>query len=748
MNIKNKLSILLLSCLLAACTSENEMLNPNGPDEGQSDDATRREVLLSFKNKLNLVPAKTKADDPIATAEENYIRSLDIYVFGSKEEDKNFTFQELFYYRDDAATIPGDGDWAHSFNLTATDKDNITTALLRLQKGLFVKLYCVVNRTELFITEGHGGATTVKFTNFQPLKQSSPGQPGNTVTPGIPTEEDFQKLHSQLIDPAIEKPTEDDALQTPLPMAGSYTTPVDLTDFSVAARTQLSFKLTRMVARFDIVNDASLSKFTITSISMGNGQDGSSFFPIKTLGNDLITYPDRPLDKATQTTAASLTKGAFYSWPSPTADHGYLILKGEYAVNKTETQEVTYQVPFQQTVNGENVGSYIEVAPNHRYTIAITKADTYHLDFTLNVADWDDQEHIDEYNPDKNNDFDKDTPVTLITDADASKGAYVLTDGSISLMPAADSKIAFEMGSNSVLEEKLIYKTGSAQWLVVDEDARTKAASMTTKYTYKTVESALNSGDPLLPVTIQLINPASGKRKEIVVVATQGPVISFVSQEDNYNTYDAKTKTATLYNIKDQTIQFHAVAEDRGETTAISFSNTGVTWLSADATPKTAVESDFTLTLGAAQSANTEGTVKFISDLTRTETSIKVILKDAAITALKADDFNNMGNTKNTFDPTGNTGKPKVSLEAVADNQFKLNVVSPEGVTTSVTGGTTWLSQRSSVSTLADGSKQTVIIGSITGDAPTTAQTDGEITIVNKIDNSQIVIKVITEAAP
>lgn len=535
MNIKNKLSILLLSCLLAACTSENEMVNPNGPDEGQSDDATRREVLLSFKNKLNLVPAQTKADDPIATAEENYIRSLDIYVFGSKEEDKNFTFQELFYYRDDAATIPGDGDWAHSFNLTATDKDNITTALLRLQKGLFVKLYCVVNRTELFITEGHGGATTVKFTNFQPLKQSSPGQPDNVVTPGIPTEEDFQKLHSRLIDPAIDKPTEDDALQTPLPMAGSYTTPVDLTDFSVAARTQLSFKLTRMVARFDIVNDASLSKFTITSISMGNGQDGSSFFPIKTLGNDLITYPDRPLDEATQTTAASLTKGAFYSWPSPTADKGYLILKGNYAVNKTETQEVTYQVPFQQTVNGENVGSYIEVAPNHRYTIAITKADTYHLDFTLNVADWDDQEHIDEYNPDKNNDFDKDAPVTLVTDADASKGAEVFDDGSILLKPAADSKIAFEMGSNSVLEEKLIYKDGSAQWLVVDEDTRTKAVSMTTTYTYKTVEAALNSDAPLLPVTIQLINPASGKRKEIIVVATEAPTVSKFDNGGNIN---------------------------------------------------------------------------------------------------------------------------------------------------------------------------------------------------------------------
>lgn len=96
---------------------------------------TRREVLLTLKNKLSLAPAKTKADDPIALAEENYLRSLDVYVFGSDKEDGTYTFQELYYYRDDASTLPAEGDWAHSFNLTAVDgKDNLSNGLLKLKK--------------------------------------------------------------------------------------------------------------------------------------------------------------------------------------------------------------------------------------------------------------------------------------------------------------------------------------------------------------------------------------------------------------------------------------------------------------------------------------------------------------------------------------------------------------------------------------------------------------------------------------
>ena len=43
--------------------------------------------------------------------------------------------------------------------------------------------------------------------------------------------------------------------------------------------------------------------------------------------------------------------------------------------------------------------SFLEINNNHRYTIGITEADDYHLDFTLTVADWADDGNIDEYKP-------------------------------------------------------------------------------------------------------------------------------------------------------------------------------------------------------------------------------------------------------------------------------------------------------------------------------------------------------------
>ena len=111
--------------------------------------------------------------------------------------------------------------------------------------------------------------------------QSNPGQAGNAITDGVPTESDFKTFHT----PALQADVADDVLLTPLPMTGAYTTPLDLTDFSVSARTQLGFKLTRMVARFDVTNDAEKSKFTIQSVSMGNGRTGASYFPVKVLGS-------------------------------------------------------------------------------------------------------------------------------------------------------------------------------------------------------------------------------------------------------------------------------------------------------------------------------------------------------------------------------------------------------------------------------------------------------------------------------
>ncbi|MCD8269898.1 MAG: hypothetical protein LUD46_16500 [Parabacteroides sp.] len=63
------------------------------PGPGGDGSEQRREVLLTLNNELVLKKATTRAPgDPIATAEENAIASLDVYVFGSAEEEGTYTF--------------------------------------------------------------------------------------------------------------------------------------------------------------------------------------------------------------------------------------------------------------------------------------------------------------------------------------------------------------------------------------------------------------------------------------------------------------------------------------------------------------------------------------------------------------------------------------------------------------------------------------------------------------------------------
>lgn len=768
MNIKHLVSLFAAGAFLfASCTEENEVAGGTTTGgTGTGDDANRQEVLVSLKNHLVLQKPETKAaGDPIATEEENYIHSLDVYVFGSKEENGDYTLQEVHYYRDDASTLTLPNVNTYSFNLTnSADNSGVTTGLLKLNKGLFIRLYCVANRSEMYTTADDG--TTTQYTDFKSLLQTAPGQDDNLITAGIPKEADFKKLHIKLIDPAATAdPTENDVLASPLPMSGAYTTPLDLTDFGSSARTQISFKLSRMVARFDIVNDATKSKFTLEKISMGKGQKGAKFFPIETVGKsdaDLITYPKRAVlpdtqkasDEAAGTT--NLTKGAFYAFPSPKDDHGYLMLKGKYAVNQTESKDVSYQIPFQQMING--IGTYIEVAYNHRYTITITKADTYHLDVNLKVADWDDKEAIDPYEPD--NDFDRTENVVL--DAANSTTSYVLDNGQISVLPDAASKFAFTMGSNTALTHEVIYKSETAaKWVVMDgEPTVTKASSQETTYSFKVdatvLTDAVAAGTKLEDVTIRLTNPASGSRKEIKVIATQGPAVAFVAQDDNYNTFDAAKLTAYIYNVANQTIKLKVDAETRlvdpadpeGATTTgstVDITSVGSTGVTASANVAEA-SGEYTLTTDGTGTAGNEGTVDFASVASTAKTTVKIVLKDPAMKALTTGDFTG-GRTDNTFDLTAGTGSiPQVSLVGVANNSFTLNVVSPEGVTVAKTTGD-WLTVTETTVANAAGAKVTTITGKIT-DATgmlAAAKTDGKFTITNKLDATAVTtVEVVT----
>lgn len=92
MNTFYKLSTLLLcsTMLLSSCAKDDRPDN-GGTDTG-SDTGEVREVVMTFRNQLVIPKAPTKADGSpqatkaktIATAAENTISTLDVYVFGAK----------------------------------------------------------------------------------------------------------------------------------------------------------------------------------------------------------------------------------------------------------------------------------------------------------------------------------------------------------------------------------------------------------------------------------------------------------------------------------------------------------------------------------------------------------------------------------------------------------------------------------------------------------------------------------------
>ncbi|WP_459187109.1 hypothetical protein ACGE0T_13290 [Parabacteroides sp. APC149_11_2_Y6] len=506
---------LLAAVLLASCTAESDKTDRSTEE---ADSANKREVLLSFKNKLTVKTTKadTKADAPIATEAENEIATLDVYVFGAKAEGDAYSFRERFSYRQDGSPLPAG---AKELNLTPSTDNTTTTALLELQKGLFVRLYCIANQTEL-INPADGNP--IADTYFAPLTYD---METGALTDGTPSENDFCKFHSPLLTDASP------ALGLPLPMTGAQITPIDLTDFSSSARVQVGFKLTRTMARFDVSNIEKDSKFHLESISMGNGRKGTTFFPVKVYGaapaadGELITYPACAFEgeKANE----GLQVSAFYSYPSPLEDKGYLILNGSYQVNKTEVKDVSYQIPFiQQTADGGEVA--LEINANHRYTIGITKADEYHLDFTLDVAEWDEGGSIDDYDPNAGTDGDK----TTITIADALKDkiSYNADTRTVTMNTLQDGDgFTVEVGSSHEPEVQKTYPGSVAaqqyDWLEVSAATPvTKAAVSGYQYTVS-VKAGYNKDDYPKAV-LRFVNSMSGKEETVIVEPNGIPNLS------------------------------------------------------------------------------------------------------------------------------------------------------------------------------------------------------------------------------
>lgn len=268
----NKLNILLAGVLLlwmASCSQGmlEEVPQPETQTPADAEEEGRRTVELLIQNNLQVNNSTaTRADAPIATTAENEITAMDIYVFGSLTEHGKYTYQERLCYRADE-TVEKKDDIYPFVLVPSAANTAVSTARISIKKGLYVKLYCVANQSTLYILNNDKHA--YEPAEFKALKQTAPGNENNQIeTEGIPAESDFLTKHVLHV---INPTDETDVIHTPLSMVGDIAGCIDLTDINENSRLNVSMKLRRAVARFDVINDKEKSRLEITEIGMVGG---------------------------------------------------------------------------------------------------------------------------------------------------------------------------------------------------------------------------------------------------------------------------------------------------------------------------------------------------------------------------------------------------------------------------------------------------------------------------------------------
>lgn len=689
----------ILLCL-SACTKEAKQDTPVvvNPDNSET-----REVLLTLKNQLLLPkatkgedsPATTKAgDQPIATAAENAISTLDVYAFAADTENGEYSFQERFAYRANPNDKLPAGATQLQLNSTGSD-DKETTGLLKLKKGLFVKLYCIANDTAMV---DPASGKTVSSADFTPLALSGEEEEDITVaTLGKPLESTFTSYHTHLLTADAKA----DTLVTPLAMAGALTTPLDLTDRESATRLQAGFRLTRLVARYDIINEAGNSRFNIETVSMGNARCGSGYFPIRVYGKlpdaepgDLITTPTRAFNGANAN--KGLATGAFYSYPATKQDKAFMILKGKYKVNETEMKDVSYQIPFTQRM-ADGTTTWLDIAGNHRYTIAITEADIYHLDATIRIDDWADDGSID-YTPDN-----KPGEISiLIPDAWKSETTDNYDDKrkihTVNMSLKAGSTFDFTTAANSALTIDKIYAgNATAQlydWVKIAEPVITGNGTLSNyRYTVSLTPDYKQKRYPR--TTLRIRNSIDGSESILYIEAiavpqpeeTKQPAKAPNGTSDNPNKFDPETASATMYRITNSSTDAKITCPDGIEL------ESKPDWLDVKINENGA-STIVTLTLNDRDKV-VDGDQGTVTVFNRKKPELKTDIIVTLLPAEIAPTYNAVG-TDNTHTPGNGADQPDdITLKVTKDNTTTVSASSMDGVKVKINypeGSPEWLS--------------------------------------------------------
>lgn len=427
---------------------------------------------------------------------------------------------------------------------------------------------------------------------------------------------------------------------------------------------------------------------------MGNARRGSDLFPIRPYGDmpeakpdELITTPERRFYG--ENANKGIQAGAFYSYPSPLKDKGFLILKGMYKINESESKEVSYQIPFtQQAADGNQ--TFLEIANNHRYTIAITAADEYHLDCTLYVADWTDDGSIDDFKPDQDSgEIDVTIPAEFTDDTKYDPDTRSV---SMSLKPKSQFTVTTTATANLTVYKKYVGGIDAQQydWLEISEPAvSTKAASMNYNYTFSLKEDYTLGRYPR--AVLRFTNTMNGSETTFFVEAVSVPQADVTPQvgDNNPNSFDAENKLVNLYRITGSNAHVRITCPDGSEV------DSKPDWLDVAVYKQSGAETTYSFTLNdrdVTGVTDDKGTVVFYNKKANDlKTDIVVQLLDAT---LKPDfTYPSLNDGKNSYEaPAGDT-PGNINMQISDNNEFSIGCKSMLGIEIGLDfdGGSEWL---------------------------------------------------------
>lgn len=698
MNVKSLMLLLALAGLGAGCSDDEATGGGTSGIAGRSE----LQIVFSGSGESQSYEKTTKA---IATAKENQIDDLQIYLFASASESGPYYYLET--WQDGTAYNPDDKDAAGNpkTNFKKTEAGTGWKASLypnELAGVPYIKLFCIANKNVAGVLASDG-ATVSKTTDDKFYKEDGTAEILSTLTPVTTaqnpdgsyavtagtTEEDFIASYTK----ALGTTTADGVISTPLLMTGQGKTKIS------GNVSKVNIDLTRVAARFDIDNTTSKSNLTIKKITLAQGRKTAPLWGGKltkvekaNLGTDPLIaqkYEAVDFDKLTGANQG-VTESSIYIYPTLATDESYLILEGTYKspVNSSQVP-VTYHVPIARTPEGADKGEYIAIEANNRYCLRITDVTLSNVYGTFDVVDWTSAGGI-TIRPDNDAPvfkadiaFDGDNKPTDLNAAnpDATTYDYEVTGdadgkGSFTLMMAATGSIRCEKEIASTT------KAGETDWLTISADKTEERDGVW----YTTFKFEYTNSIGQQPVAVHFINETASYDPALwTTINFYGPkaVPSFALVDKGNskgNTTeltdgDAKKPAATIYSVNGSYVTFDITSIEGAEAGPLAgYSVEKIATAGFVHTFKISV-SDQSLAVGG------DMTFKNLGDPTK-QTTLKITKADPSLSVAKSTDAKNACDyAAGSETPFITTGTLQVDLDLLSTGTANFKVNSPQGLT-------------------------------------------------------------------